>query len=33
VTESIAKARRETQTLVEEVDGLLKGDVAAGRAA
>lgn len=33
VTESIAKARRETHILVEEVNQLLKGDVAAGRAA
>ena len=33
VTEAIAKARRETQALVQEVDALLTGDVAAGRAA
>jgi chromosome partitioning protein len=33
VTEAIAKARRETQALVEEVDELLMGEVAAGRAA
>ena len=33
VTEAIAKARRETQVLVEEVDGLLTGKMPAGRAA
>ena len=33
VTEAIAKARRETQALVEEVDGLLTGETMAGRAA
>lgn len=33
VTEAIAKARRETQALVQEVDALLTGEVAAGRAA
>jgi chromosome partitioning protein len=33
VTEAIAKARRETQVLVEEVDGVLTGRMAAGRAA
>ena len=33
VTEAISKARRETQVLVEEVDGLLTGKMAAGRAA
>jgi len=33
VTEAIAKARRETQALVEEVDDLLSGDAAAERAA
>ena len=33
VTEAIAKARRETQALVEEVDELLTGKVAKGRAA
>jgi chromosome partitioning protein len=33
VTEAIAKARRETQALVEEVDALLSGKVAKGRAA
>lgn len=33
VTEAIAKARRETQTLVAEVDALLTGEMAAGRAA
>jgi chromosome partitioning protein len=33
VTEAIAKARRETQALVDEVDELLTGQVAAGRAA
>jgi chromosome partitioning protein len=33
VTEAIAKARRETQALVEEVDGLLTGESMAGRAA
>lgn len=32
VTEAIAKARRETQVLVEEVDGLLTGKMPAGRA-
>ena len=33
VTDAIAKARRETQTLVEEVDELLRGELTAGRAA
>ena len=33
VTEAIAKARRETQALVEEVDALLAGTAVAGRAA
>jgi chromosome partitioning protein len=33
VTDAIAKARRETQVLVEEVDGLLTGKMPAGRAA
>ncbi|MCR5860588.1 ParA family protein [Mesorhizobium sp. J428] len=33
VTEAIAKARRETQVLVEEVDGLLTGRMPAWRAA
>lgn len=33
VTEAIAKARRETQILVEEVDELLRGEIAGGRAA
>jgi chromosome partitioning protein len=33
LTEAIAKARRETQTLVEEVDELLTGDVSEGHAA
>lgn len=33
VTEAIAKARRETQTLVDEVDRLLNGALARGRAA
>lgn len=33
VTEAIAKARRETQALVEEVDGLLTGETMAGRVA
>ena len=33
VTEAIAKARRETQALVDEVDELLAGMTAAGRAA
>jgi len=33
LTEAIAKARRETQTLVDEVDELLTGQVASGRAA
>ncbi|PSM16303.1 ParA family protein [Nitratireductor sp. StC3] len=33
VTEAIAKARRETQALVEEVDGLLTSETMAGRAA
>ncbi|RWM85607.1 MAG: ParA family protein [Mesorhizobium sp.] len=33
VTDAIAKARRETQTLVEEVDQLLRGELTAGRAA
>lgn len=33
VTEAIAKARRETEVLVEEVDGLLTGKMPAGRAA
>lgn len=33
VTEAIAKARRETQVLVQEVDGLLTGKMPAGRAA
>lgn len=32
VTEAIAKARRETQALVEEVDKLLTGKIATGRA-
>ena len=33
VTEAIAKARRETQALVAEVDELLANEVATGRAA
>lgn len=33
VTEAIAKARRETKILVEEVDELLRGEIAGGRAA
>ncbi|CAG0982219.1 MAG: ParA family protein [Rhizobiaceae bacterium] len=33
VTDAIAKARRETQTLVEEVDQLLRGELTGGHAA